>query len=71
MRRVWSGDCSAQIWDLRYLVDWINEIHCWGLTVHCPGCRNDIKTIMKSNTSGTRVSDIFVESEEGGGDGDA
>jgi len=33
MSRMREGDCTLSF-DVRDLIDWINEIHCWGLTVH-------------------------------------
>ncbi|KAL1615015.1 hypothetical protein SLS56_011964 [Neofusicoccum ribis] len=41
MRRVYSGNCTIRN-DVVQLVNWINEIHYWGLTVHSPGCKDDI-----------------------------
>jgi hypothetical protein len=32
---------SMGVWDIPRLIDWINEIHCWGLTVHGPGIAED------------------------------
>ena len=53
------------------LIDWINEIHRWGITAHARGCRNDVKSILLSeknkrvsalgNDSGTDDSDTDVE----------
>lgn len=59
MERVYLGNCLSAS-SLRNLIDWINEIHCWGLTVHGPECQNDIKLSMRARESslGIRVSDI-------------
>ena len=59
MERVFLGNCRFSK-DVRYLIDWINEIHCWGLTVHGPECQKDVNLIMKANEdfTGIRVSDL-------------
>ena len=59
MERVYLGNCRSAN-SLRDLIDWINEIHCWGLTVHGPECQNDVKLSMRARESslGFRVSDI-------------
>lgn len=57
MERISHGTCRlAQ--DVRALIDWINEIHCWGLTIHGPECQNDVKMSLKAaeSMSGNRVS---------------
>ena len=59
MTRVCQGHCASESKDVENLLDWINEIHCWGLTVHGPECQNDVKRSMKTNVSGARVSDIM------------
>lgn len=41
MRRLYSGDCTTRE-SVVQLIHWINEIHYWGLTVHAPGCKEDI-----------------------------
>ena len=63
MTRVCQGHCASQSRDVENLLDWINEIHCWGLTVHGPECQNDVKRSMKTNVSGARVSDIMPTME--------
>ena len=47
------------------LIDWLNEIYCWGLTVHATYCKRDIKISMKINSvnSGFIVSAIASDSE--------
>ncbi|KAB2568724.1 hypothetical protein DBV05_g12599 [Lasiodiplodia theobromae] len=39
-----------------HFVNWINEIHLWGLTVHGPGCEDDIKHCIQRADKGIRVS---------------
>ena len=60
MERVFYGDCELAE-SVRDLIDWINEIHCWGLTVHGPECQKDVKVSMKAmeSSTGVRVSDIL------------
>ena len=59
MERVFLGNCERAI-SVRDLIDWINEIHCWGLTVHGPECQKDVKVSLKAmeSSTGLRVSDI-------------
>lgn len=47
------------------MIDWLNEIYCWGLTVHATHCERDIKISMKINSvgSGFIVSEIASDSE--------
>ncbi|KAL8820844.1 MAG: hypothetical protein Q9191_007429 [Dirinaria sp. TL-2023a] len=67
MNRVFFSDCTNPR-SVRDLIDWINEIHCWGLTVHGPECQEDIKRSMKAaeGFTGIRVSDVLplVSSDE-------
>lgn len=44
-----------------YFVDWINEIHRWGLTSHIESCEKDIKSLLK--TQRFRISDIEARKE--------
>lgn len=57
MDRLFQGDCTTQA-GVRDLIDWINEIHCWGLTTHGPECASDVKLSLKARESfsGFRVS---------------
>ena len=67
MEEVYGGSCISAT-SVRDLFDWINEIHCWGLTEHGPGCQNDVKLSMRAgeSASGIRVSDIMpAEPREG------
>ena len=58
MERVFLGDCRHAK-SVRDLIDWVNEIHCWGLTIHGPECQKDIKLSIRAteSSSGIRVSD--------------
>lgn len=54
MHRVWSGECTDadSVCDL---IDWINEIHCWGLTVHGPQCELDVKACLAATQGRSRI----------------
>ncbi|KAH7009060.1 hypothetical protein B0J12DRAFT_587363 [Macrophomina phaseolina] len=41
---------------VRVFVDWVNEIHRWGLIVHGPGCERDVKYRMRSTPGADRTS---------------
>lgn len=55
MEMLCQGDCTLEA-SVRSLVNWLNEIHRWGLTVHGPSCERDIKACINENhrTSLTR-----------------
>jgi hypothetical protein len=59
MERVCQGTCRVPH-GVRDLIDWINEIHCWGLTINGPECQNDVKSSIraKESSSGIRVSEF-------------
>ena len=61
--RVQHGYCT-DLSSVRELIDWLNEIHCWGLTVHGPRCEKDIKRCIGVQESGIRVSDIARDSKD-------
>ena len=63
MDRVHLGSCALapSVCDL---VDWLNEIYCWGLNVYGPKCEKDLKTCIGEQSTGHRVSDIPADSEE-------
>lgn len=48
IRQVGSGKCTIDR-DVHLLIDWVNEIHFWGLTVHGPMCEEDVKLCMDAN----------------------
>ena len=52
MTELLAGDCTRR-WGVMRLIDWLNEIHCWGLTVHARHCERDIKISMKINSVGS------------------
>ncbi|KAF9728472.1 hypothetical protein PMIN04_010456 [Paraphaeosphaeria minitans] len=56
MERLRGGDCEASVHNIRVLVEWINEIHRWGVTVHGPACKDEIKVCLQR--SGVRTSII-------------
>lgn len=47
MKPVHISRCTAPS-GVQKLEKWINEIHRWGLSEHATGCRDDVKTILKS-----------------------
>jgi hypothetical protein len=56
MTRLCGADCTDE-YGVRELVDWINEIHRWGLSRHGPSCERNIKAVLRG--SGVRTSDII------------
>ena len=57
---VGCGKCNKP-YGVRRFIDWINEIHYWGLTVHGPHCQDDAKYILSKTSKGIRPSDIGAE----------
>jgi hypothetical protein len=55
MKRLVGADCT-DAYGVRELVDWINEIHRWGLSKHGPSCERAIKAVLQ--VGGVRTSDI-------------
>ena len=60
MKLVGYGHCGNPH-DVRGFINWINEIHYWGLTVHGPGCQDDAKYMLRKMCRGIWPSDIGVE----------
>jgi hypothetical protein len=56
MERLRGGDCEASVHNTKVLVEWINEIHRWGVTMHGPACKDEIKVCLQRD--GVRTSDI-------------
>jgi hypothetical protein len=54
-----------------WFVNWVNEIHCWSLTVHGPSCERDIKYCINTTPGAVPTSlgidgeGRFVDSEDG------
>ena len=42
--------------DVRNFVEWLNEIHRWGLTVHGPSCEKDVKFCISNTKDAVRTS---------------
>ncbi|KAG9250611.1 uncharacterized protein F5Z01DRAFT_683752 [Emericellopsis atlantica] len=57
MTRLVGADCT-DVYGVEELVDWINEIHRWGVAAHGPSCERDIKAVL--NLGGVRTSDIHA-----------
>ena len=60
MKLIGYGHCEHP-YDVRKFINWINEIHYWGLTVHGPSCQDDTKYMLGKMNKGFRPSDIGVE----------
>ena len=55
MLRVYQNDCTSVSGVVNF-VDWVNEIHRWGLTIHAPACELDIKLSVNKASKGIRIS---------------
>lgn len=55
VRRVYQGSCSHNE-GVKNLMDWLNEIHRWGLTVHGPECQKDAKYCLEKESGRIRTS---------------
>ncbi|KAI1161586.1 hypothetical protein F5B18DRAFT_627448 [Nemania serpens] len=44
--RLFGADCTDEF-GVRQLIDWINEIHRWGLSEYGPRCEGDMRAILK------------------------
>jgi hypothetical protein len=60
MQRLQGGDCQQSIYDTQELMRWTNEIHRWGLSMHGPSVKDEIKVCL--NDGGVRTSDFGVGS---------
>ena len=72
MYRLAQNDCESSE-GVSSFVNWVNEIHRWGLTVHGPSCERDIKCCINSTPGAVRTSlgtegeGGFVDSEDEAG----
>jgi hypothetical protein len=55
MSRIFRGYCDREE-GLQSCVQWLNEIHAWGLTKYGPACQRDLKGCLGAR--GIRMSDI-------------
>lgn len=62
MYRLAQNACDTPT-GVRKFVNWINEIHRWGLTVHGPSCESDVKHCLASTPGAERTS-LGAEGEE-------
>jgi hypothetical protein len=62
MYRLAQHTCNSSEGVSRF-VNWVNEIHRWGLTVHGPSCERDIKYCINSTPGAVRTS-LGIEGEE-------
>jgi hypothetical protein len=63
MERLGDRYCTA-VEGTKSVCEWINEIHRWGLTVHGPACKNEIKICLDAEgveTSGFDTSSMGLE----------
>jgi hypothetical protein len=73
MYRLVQNGCESRE-GVGWFVNWINEIHRWGLTVHGASCGRDIKYSIDGSSGGVRTSlgvegeGGFVDSEDEAGD---
>jgi hypothetical protein len=58
VRELAAGDCTKRS-SVKVIVEWINEIHRWGMCVHAPSCENDVKSVLKG--MGVRVSQVGID----------
>ena len=61
MSRIFRDNCDIGE-GLLSCVQWLNEIHAWGLAKYGPACQRDIKGCMKA--AGYRMSDIGMDDDE-------
>jgi hypothetical protein len=55
MSRIFGDSCDEEE-GVRSFVQWVNEIHAWGLQMYGPACQRDLKRCL--HETGVRVSDI-------------
>ncbi|KAI1130545.1 hypothetical protein F5Y10DRAFT_263057 [Nemania abortiva] len=58
MTRLVRANCIDE-YGVRTLIDWIHEVHLWGLSVHGPRCERDLKSILQAG--GVRISNIHED----------
>jgi hypothetical protein len=61
MSRIFQGYCDTEE-GLQSYVQWLNEIHAWGLAKYGLACQRDLKGCMKA--LGLRMSDIGMDDNE-------
>ena len=61
MSRIFRGFCDTED-GLRLCVQWLNEIHAWGLTKYGPACQRDLKGCLRA--LGIQMSDIGMDDDE-------
>lgn len=69
MESVHQNECDHTV-GVQYLMEWVNEIHRWGLTVHGESCQSDIQHCIEADeivqtslgiSVGLEASDTDVE----------
>ncbi|KAI0401630.1 hypothetical protein F4802DRAFT_417388 [Xylaria palmicola] len=61
MANLAMADCVDK-YEVMELIDWINEIHRWGLSEHAPRCQRDVKAIL--DDAGVEVSILEPDEEQ-------
>jgi hypothetical protein len=56
MEKLSAGDCTADEAAIENLINWINEVHAWGLGVHGPACMFDVKVVLLRSKGAPRTS---------------
>ena len=60
MSLVASYDCTLSR-DVKFVLEWLNEIHFWGMHVHGKGCENDLKGyLLATLPHASRVSEVLL-----------
>lgn len=62
LRKEFQGDLLSPA-SVRHFIDWVNEIHRWGLTVHGPGVEGDVKYCIQPDKSRIQTSDVAPDLE--------
>jgi hypothetical protein len=64
MENVSRGALQGEV-EVEDFIDWVNEIHRWGLTVYGKACEADVKGCIDCGPSGIRTSSaVAVISEK-------
>ncbi|KIX09701.1 uncharacterized protein Z518_00782 [Rhinocladiella mackenziei CBS 650.93] len=62
VRILHTGSCETEE-EVVTLLEWINEIHRWGLCEYALGCEEDVKEILSKNSGNLRISAMGVSKE--------
>ncbi|KAF2807512.1 uncharacterized protein BDZ99DRAFT_421570 [Mytilinidion resinicola] len=56
MVKLSAGECTVGGGSIENLIDWLNEVHAWGLKVHGPACMYDVKVVLLRSRGAPRTS---------------